>query len=608
MTKKVLSGVLFTSLLSVLFVACSNFMNGKDFLDKLQTAIEYTSKEYVKIIIDSPMSCTETISPMVGEYANKYKCGDSFSLSFKTSDAWQFSKWSVIPEGAVSFEDIKSAHTTVTILQNGEITITPECLERPRITSYMPSASYVGVNRGSDIKIYFDKPISENAIYFSKEEIEEITGKKITEQKKKVDGLERYFYAKKYNPLTTSYEQIQNNLFYAYWIGDSVFYKNIEIHILGTKESLLVENGYFGSPYLEKDTCLVIPTNKDSQHLPLPENTEIEVVIGSDIFSKNNITLGQDYKFSYTTGRAYDIEGPVVKDDKGNSNVYITFLKNEVGTSLIPQEGNKNNQQKLTLEKIKDKSATIESLKSEGLAVIKSVSISDAHFVDASGIDEYYVVLCPIQNSIYGTSQTTTNLSKSVLCDGKKDDSYSSTDPESKIVFDFSNVPAEGIFELKFFAADVCGTETLFSFVYKSTNSQLGATIIHNKNIYVLLDNIASISESDFTFRIDSEDPEKATITPVAGKSLPVGTYLWVSAFLNLKQIDNDFDGECKTAFRGATSNKVTVTAENSNDSVTLTHLIKQKPSGLNSNLNQYDLLIYEDAFGNIKGFNTNSL
>lgn len=523
--------------LCILFASCSNFLNGQDFLEKFQDTIDYVSRPYVTLNIVADNVYTDSISPVVDSYTNRFKCGDEFQLTFKPSSGYKFNNWIVEPEGAVSFESEDSPDTKVKILINGEITITPACLERPKITAFTPAHTNFGIDRGSDIKIYFDQPMSIDSIYYTAKEIEEITGKPIEEQPDSnsvSEGRHNKFLAKKFDPIELKIKKITNNFnydyYYAYKDGNSIFYKNIFINLQGENESLLIDDGYFGSPYFETDYILVIPTKKDNSSLPLPNNSDIEVIISGKMRSKDNIELGTDYKASYRTGSSYDIEGPLILKNEEKDKRIVSLKKTKDGVSIIPS----GTTQSLTEEIIQNPSSSIDYLLEEGLINIKQVVIDDVEFVDESGIKEYYVILYPIANSIYGAKQSSKTIYGYHASDNAKKDTF--TDPNF-LEFDFSNEKAEGIYQLRFYAHDIHENATLFDFV-SETQGAVG-TIITSKDIYVVLDNIPDAKESDFSF---IKNGNSATVTGPAGK------YLWVYATFTTKRLAESasFQEDCK--------------------------------------------------------------
>ncbi len=60
--------------------------------DKMESLIEYTNGNFVKISLDCESDALKTMVPSVGDIT-KYKAGDSFNISFEVSDEYQFVKW-----------------------------------------------------------------------------------------------------------------------------------------------------------------------------------------------------------------------------------------------------------------------------------------------------------------------------------------------------------------------------------------------------------------------------------------------------------------------------------------------------------------------------------
>lgn len=139
--------------ISLLFISCKNFMQDAAIADKMESLIEYTNGNFVKISLDCESDALKTMVPSVGDIT-KYKAGDRFNISFEVSDEYQFVKWVSEPSDSITFDKEAELKTNV-LITNGDqnITIFPLVYKRPTVT-VSPSGSKA-VEKNSQIDITF---------------------------------------------------------------------------------------------------------------------------------------------------------------------------------------------------------------------------------------------------------------------------------------------------------------------------------------------------------------------------------------------------------------------------------------------------------------------
>lgn len=153
--KKAFSFFLASLFILFTFSSCKNFMSGGDILEQLEDTIDFLSAPYVNVVITADNQATQSISPAVGSYTEKYKNTSKVPLSFEETENYQFTNWVVEPSEAVAFDD-ETAKSTVGVIQTEEeqVTIFPKVYKRPEI-SISPSNLIVSPKNISTV-ITFD--------------------------------------------------------------------------------------------------------------------------------------------------------------------------------------------------------------------------------------------------------------------------------------------------------------------------------------------------------------------------------------------------------------------------------------------------------------------
>lgn len=147
---------------SIFLTSCENFFNGSLVREELEEAIEYANAQYADITINSLTAATETILPSVGNYNTKYKRTDSFGLSFKPTEKYQFAKWVASPAESVAFDNEYSLTPTVTVLSvESPISIEPQVYIRPTVSITPKNGS--AVEKNNPVIITFSHPVEATA-------------------------------------------------------------------------------------------------------------------------------------------------------------------------------------------------------------------------------------------------------------------------------------------------------------------------------------------------------------------------------------------------------------------------------------------------------------
>lgn len=252
-----------------------------------------------------------------GEYS--LNIGQIQNLNFAVLQEYAFTNWAVkdadgntvlpvVYEQFFEIGDVTAATTTVTALKVGSgFVIEPVCVKRAQVVASTPAYEKTGVNRATDIRILFDQNMSESSIYWTEEELLKIKNEK---------GLSDSNFEYKVYAATNKKDSNQKQYYYAYAVTSgqekTKYFKNIKIQIRETKKSLL-DIDYYGMPYFETASILVIPVVKDNYAYRLPALEDIEYTIEKGFVNLAGIELAHEYSSCYRTNGGYDISGPTLK-------------------------------------------------------------------------------------------------------------------------------------------------------------------------------------------------------------------------------------------------------------------------------------------------------
>lgn len=589
MSKKGLLSLFLLSLLSLIFVSCSNFMEGKEFLDELQNVINYNSKSFVKITIDAPNSYTESISPAVGEYSDKYKCGDSFTLSYIPNEDYNFLNWVVEPEGAVTFEDVNSAVTQVTILAECEVKISPNCSKKLMVVGSTPSITSGAVNRTSNINIYFNYSVAPESIYYTKDELIKV----INDSGYTQNSSDKWTNPNEPNAVVTYDSRIiDGEIFYSgYTINKTDgeneikirFFKNIEIK--SSDGSNL--NIYYDVPYLEDNgMTLVIPvygTAETEATELLPKNTHIVFAI-NDFFSVLGSKLNEQFSASYKTNTIFDVAPPEVVIYK-TADGAITGTQTKLTQVYGRREYSKVQQDKkewlledidsdVTKDLYNVNMNTPSDLDGYHIYDTKSLIIRDPLYItDDSALDCFEVTLTPLPNKFY-PNQSNNDIIVTVPIKNGLGNSY-----KSEYVFDLSSIETEGIFKFSICVKDILG-------YFKNMDVT---------NPYIIMDNIFSgeidvIKNGENNYVIGPAGKYYLILIESSKKKVDFG-----KASLVYKKLEETYSNKCKV-LQKACSEPDTISYKNK--IVPINYSSSSNVSG--KKIPGMTVLIAEDEFGNV--------
>lgn len=470
-----------------------------------------------------------------GEYS--LNIGQIQNLNFAVLQEYAFTNWAVkdadgntvlpvVYEQFFEIGDVTAATTTVTALKVGSgFVIEPVCVKRAQVVASTPAYSSVGVARSFSIRVIFDQDMSEHSIYWTETEIKDIkaslaaNGSTVTYEDYKVANKK---------------SENNENYYYAYVVnGSNKYYKNIEIKKRGTTTSVL--NGqYYGCPYFETDSTLVIPTGADE----VPEFTDIEFILSRNFVNMNGIEMAREYSGCYRTNGKWDVTGPILKYKAETINKLYSGSSTEVTLSdcvlkaagkhsfldtdwsLIPalagfytynENGSDDNSKHVIDEQKKEKqesftdydtrsslisnATTVTELASLNVQYANSVDFSGttASVEDVSGISDIVLTLTPVPNNLYpNQSNDVYRIIKDFAGETKLLD--------INMQFDFSSLhDAEGVYELSLTITDVVGNVKEITFGLEGQSERFGYVFdwkskyewsILPTSVYCLVDNV----------------------------------------------------------------------------------------------------------------------
>ncbi|MCR5286119.1 MAG: DUF6273 domain-containing protein [Treponema sp.] len=261
--------------------------------------------ENAEVTITKSEKGTDTISPADGTKVQSF-IERSYSVSFSPDEDYEFIRWELydiktdaaITNGTyVTLKDPTQSSTTYEVTQIPdtaiELALRPIVTRRPQILSGTPAYSNAGSLKDSTIQVIFNHDMSEDSIYYTKDEISSLKSNRIT------------------NFLTTV-----NDKTYGYTDSDGeVHFKNIVIKDNRTNGNLL---GYFSAPSFETSKILSIPVNKS---LDFPSYTQIYVCIEKEFFFEEDsvqVTLSSYKDWVYWVTDETDTSAPVLIKKDGS--------------------------------------------------------------------------------------------------------------------------------------------------------------------------------------------------------------------------------------------------------------------------------------------------
>lgn len=567
--------------LSVFFVSCSNFFNGAVLKQALEDQIDYANAPYAKIRIRYDPEATLTCIPVAGDYDDKYKAGNAFSLSYTPKKDYDFIKWTVMPEGAVVFADETALETTAEIVNVSEqIVIEPYSEKRIEVIASFPLLTSGSVDRNTSIHIYFNEPMSEKSIYWTADDLKEVArslGYLVDDKSNQytsTDGKTIFYYQGNNADVQNKTDENGNPLYWKYYIQDksthlsSAYLKNIDIVNKDTGISL---NNYYYCPKFISETELEIPVyvSPSDKTFKLPSNTNIKYSI-SNFESKNGTKYKEIFTQSYKTNGIFDVEGPTVTYI-GTTNTYLSNVSAKKGNHFEDRDWNLAKEALENISTTDIEAMTLAELNSYNIKDTKSIKIEDDITIRDAGVgySNLDLVLTPVKNALYPDQLISPeNVIRLSLYDNTGVTYGSSAGTALTIEYDLSNLQVEGVFKVTVFAVDKAGNET---------ELYIGS----NHAAYIIVDNIFQQ-----TPKLEWSPILSSTDISVTG---PKGTYLYLE-YKKIGRAPNDTD--ILSAFHISTSLVRTYSTDISNRRLTKTPY----KSGVNS----YCYLVVEDEFGNI--------
>ena len=324
-----LCGTLLGFIVLIVFSSCDNFLKGEEVKSEIEAAIAYANAPSYTITVESGDNSGVVKNPAGGEAAKKVT--DVFSLKFEPYADYEFLYWKIIDSTTqkeitngeyLELESLDDAETKCTFKkapENGmKLCLVPVVAARPQILSYSPIlASGLSV-KDTPIQVVFDHDMSENSIYYTKDEILSLMKElEITDE-----NDERI--------LKTNVKNV--NKVYGYKKDGKVFYKSISI-----TDNLSGKNitDCFNAPIFETNRILTIPVNNKK----LPSNYEqIQVCLERSFYyvesmknkeiQEKDILLPGVKKWIYQVGKEVDTSDPSIQECQINiaSGIFMGTL------------------------------------------------------------------------------------------------------------------------------------------------------------------------------------------------------------------------------------------------------------------------------------------
>ena len=261
------------------------------------------------------------LSPSKGNY----KCIKTYiyPLSFDPDLSYEFIRWKILdPETGLELEngnqvtlENPSEQTTNYSLasdmdgERKDVVLFPEVAERPQILSYTPLLYDEGVNKDTTIQVVFDYDMSENSIYYTSQELDELkatVGESNILPPVIINGEEKFYGYKIQRQSSDEYDY---------------FYKNVSLKDNDSGENL---NKFFNPPHFDNKRTLSIFALKDeNSQSPLGDYLQILVTLEKDFFYKEDnqtvegksVCMAGSKKWIYMVNDSVDKDAPVIANE-----------------------------------------------------------------------------------------------------------------------------------------------------------------------------------------------------------------------------------------------------------------------------------------------------
>lgn len=160
--------VILFSIILVIFNSCTNFFNGSDFKDQLNTKIDYVNSDPVTVRVTG---AEKAISFISGNGNNKLKKTDTLIIEFKLDTSkYDFAGWNIYQKDTdtdcsqkikcVTTHTENLYKTTITLLEAScDIVMDANCYQLPAVETFTPAYYPTGIFCYQNIVITFTQPM-----------------------------------------------------------------------------------------------------------------------------------------------------------------------------------------------------------------------------------------------------------------------------------------------------------------------------------------------------------------------------------------------------------------------------------------------------------------
>ena len=331
MTSKA-SVVIALSILSLSLTSCKGFLNSAETAKQIEDAVAYANAPSYTISIDYPSGKGVIRSPAGGEVQKK--CTDKFTLHFDPSTDCEFAGWTILDSVSgkefkngeyLTLDSTNEAETTCTFTKEPpasvKLTLKVTVAPRAQVISWSPMTS--NVLKDSSIQVVFDYDMDENSIYYT--------------------GNDLYNLTQEVGENNLKYSKINDGKVYGYVKDGKTFFKNISFENNESHENI---TDYFDEPFFSSPRVVNVNTSKTNK---LDDFTEVLVSFEKDFFYKvdksnpksKEITMNQSKRWTYQVNDEVDKEPPRVLKDEDvevsiNSGANLTQPTKVSSSSSVP--------------------------------------------------------------------------------------------------------------------------------------------------------------------------------------------------------------------------------------------------------------------------------
>ena len=236
--------IVFTlSILSLSLTSCKDFLNSAETVKQIEDAVAYANAPSYTISIDYPSGKGVIRSPAGGEVQKK--CTDKFTLFFDPSTDCEFAGWTILDSVTgkefkngeyLTLDSTNEAETTCTFTKEPpasvKLTLKVTVAPRAQVISWSPMTS--NVLKDSSIQVVFDYDMDENSIYYT--------------------GNDLYNLTQEVGENNLKYSKINDGKVYGYVKDGKTFFKNISFENNESHENI---TDYFDEPFFHLQELLM---------------------------------------------------------------------------------------------------------------------------------------------------------------------------------------------------------------------------------------------------------------------------------------------------------------------------------------------------------------